>query len=279
MPRRDQIGAFNQLRKEGIFEHNKKEMRGGNPTYMWERGNEFSDELVMCTGCKGCYSRKYKARHQIHCGKDTGQIMIPVLPLKSLEQLTAFKDDFKAVINKMVIDDISAMAKSDPLILVVGSRIFNGQKCKTEKKQEVEKRVRTVMCQLSRLYLKFKESVVYTMDSSDMFNKDNLAYLRFAIDGLCEEDDRMKCGLKVQLQNTIKQSAKIAEAHYWVEGLDALAARVSTFLKVFALVEEEIFHGALYKLKQKINNVTRKPANLLNDEVIEKLTRYLKAFT
>ena len=29
LPRRDQIEVFNKLRKEGIFEHNKKEMRGG----------------------------------------------------------------------------------------------------------------------------------------------------------------------------------------------------------------------------------------------------------
>ena len=190
-------------------------------------------------------------RHQVQCGKDTGQVMIPVLPIKSLEQLTTFEDDFKAVINKMMIDDISAMAKSDPLILVVGYRIFNRQKCKTEKKQEVEKRVRTVMRQLSQLYLKFKESVESTTDSSDMFNKENLSHLRVAIDGLCEEEDRLKCGLKVQLQNTIKQAAKIGEVHYLVEGLDQLVERVCTFLKVFALVEEEIFNRALYKLKQK----------------------------
>ena len=73
-----------------------------------------------------------------------------------------------------------------------------------------------------------------------MFNKDNLAYLRFAIDGLCEEDDRMKCGLKVQLQNTIKQSAKIVEAHYLLEGLDALATRVSTFLNCSPLWKKKL---------------------------------------
>ena len=61
------------------------------------------------------------------------------------------------------------------------------------------------------------KSIDSTTDSSGMLNKDNLQQLRLAIDGLCKEYEKPKCGLKVQLQNTIKQAAKIAEVRYLVE--------------------------------------------------------------
>ena len=278
LPRREQINAFDNLRKQGIFQHNQKEFSKETPSYIRERIGGDTDELVICTSCKGCYCKRYKARHQLHCGKDSGQVMIPVIPMRSLV-LDELKDDFKSVINKMIIDDISTVAKTDPVILTIGSRIYNGQKCKTEKKYEVEKRVRLTMRQLSRLYMKFKESVEVTSDASDLFKQKNLISLRNAIEILCDDDTNMKCGLKVQLQNTIKQAAKILEAHYLVESKRHEAEMVTDFMKVFGLVEEEIFGGALYKIRQKRNKSTRKPGNLPNVETIDELTCYIKEIT
>ena len=278
LPRREQINAFDALRKQGIFQHNQKEFVKETPSYIRERKGGDADELVICASCKGCYCKGYKARHQLHCGKDSGQVMIPVIPMRSLV-LDELKDDFKSVINKMIIDDISTVAKTDPVILIVGSRIYNGQKCKTEKKYEVEKRVRLTMRQLSRLYMKFKESVEVTSDASDLFNRKYLVSLRNAIEILCDDDTNMKCGLKVQLQNTIKQAAKILEAHYLVEGKRHEAETVTDFMKIFGLVEEEIFGGALYKIRQKRNKSTRKPGNLPNVETIDELTCYIKEIT
>ena len=272
--------AFDNLKKQGIFQFNQNEMKKENPVYMRERRTDIDEkDVVICSKCKGTYSKKYKPRHQIQCGKSDGQIMIPMIPMQKMV-VTAFSNDFKAVLNKMVIDEVSSIAKSDQFILVIGARIYNGSKAKEEKICEVEKRVRQSMRLLSRLYLKFKESLgPISIDSSDMFNKINLKHLRFAIECLCSDDNTTKNGLKLQIQNTLKSSGKILEAHFLVEGIEEKAAMVCDFLKVFSLVEDEIFSSALYQIKQKRNKCTRKPANLPDDNLIEELKSYLDKIT
>lgn len=200
IPRRERIQAFDDLRKEGIFQYNRKEMKKDDPLYIRERAKKEYDvdnDLIMCSNCKGCYSKSYKARHQIYCGRNSGQVVIPLIPVESLF-VNQMKDDFKAVVNKMIIDEVSTLAKTDPVILTVGARIYNGQKSKIEKLPEVEKRVRMIMRLLSRLFIRFKASMANSTDASDMFVVKNLCHLRKAIEDLSEDDDgATKSGLKI----------------------------------------------------------------------------------
>ena len=158
--------AFDLLKKEGIFQFNQKEMVKESPQYMRERkskpkpnqNSNFIDKIVVCAKCKGIYSRGFKARHQINCGKTNGQIMIPKIQASDLAIMTEYSDDFKSVINKMKIDEISDLAKADPLILVIGARIYNGNRSKSEKLNDVEKRVRSTMRLLNQILLQFRKS-------------------------------------------------------------------------------------------------------------------------
>ena len=180
----------------------------------------------------------------------------------------------------MVLDEVSTTAKTDSIILIVGARIFNGNKFKEEKIYEVEKRVRQTMRLLSRLYIKFKESLgSASADSADMFHKNNLKHLRFAVEVLSTNESAMKNGLKIQIQNTIKNSGKILEAHYLMLGNEEKAETVCEFMKVFGLVQEEMFNGALYQLKQKRNKMTRTPANLPENDFLDQLKNYMKKVT
>lgn len=63
--------AFDNMKKNGILKYNKDEMKKENPSYMRERKGD--NKVVVCSSCKGCYSKGYKARHQIECGKNSGQ--------------------------------------------------------------------------------------------------------------------------------------------------------------------------------------------------------------
>uniref|UniRef100_A0A7M6DJE2 SET domain-containing protein n=4 Tax=Clytia hemisphaerica TaxID=252671 RepID=A0A7M6DJE2_9CNID len=270
--------CFDNLKKEGIFKYNQQEMTQENPNYMRERIPKISatnvNNIVICSECKGTYSKGFKSRHQIECGKTGGRIMIPMVPVKDMV-ITEYPPEFKEVINKMKIDEISSLAKTDPFILVVGARIFNGNKCKEEKIQEVNRRVRSSMRLLSRLLLKFNESFGSEKTLSSLFDRENLKHLRFAIDALSENEDEVKAGLKVQIQNVIKLAAKTLEAHFLVEAKKELSEMVCEFMKVFHLVEDELFNGALYKIKQKRNKSTRKPGNLPDEEIVQDLKSYL----
>lgn len=272
--------AFDEFKKKGIFQYNQMEMKKEKPKYMRLRKNEnVEDDIIICSECKGTYSKRYKPRHQVHCGR-AGLIMIPMIAQKEMV-VTTLTNDFKGVLNKMVIDEISSLAKVDKYILIIGSRLYNSNKCKEEKICEVEKRVRQTMRLLSRLYLKFNESYeMKSIDSSDMFDQRQLKHLRYAIECLCTTNENdSKNGLKVQIQNTLKSCAKFLEAHFLVEGDDEKANMICNFIKVFSLVEEEIFNGAIYQLKQKRNKTTRKPANLPDDALLEDLKTYLNKVT
>lgn len=276
----ERIRAFADLRKQGIFSYNIKQMESEKPTYLRERrpADDTDQEVMVCISCKGVYAKKFKSRHQIECGKNSGQVMAPLISIKTLVTLGDYKDDFMAVVNKMILDDVSSLIKTDPVILMIGNRMYNGEKCKEEKKNEVEKKVRSTMRLLSRLFIQFKENFQEAIESSKMFDKNNLKFLIEAIEKLSDKEVGMKCGLKIQLQNVIKQSAKILEAHYLVSG-DGQAEVVSQFLKVLALVEHEVFGGALYQLKQKRNKMTRKPANMPADNLVVKLMEHIKKVT
>uniref|UniRef100_A0A7M5XFX4 Uncharacterized protein n=1 Tax=Clytia hemisphaerica TaxID=252671 RepID=A0A7M5XFX4_9CNID len=165
-PKELQNKLFDNLKKEGIFKYNQKEMLKDNPCYMRERRSKDSakiitaNDIVVCSECKGTYSKSFKARHQIECGKTGGKVMIPMIPVKDMI-VTEYPADFKDVINKMKLDEISNWPK---LTIYINrcARIFNGNKCKSEKMQEVETRVRSHMRLLSRLLLKFIESFGYS---------------------------------------------------------------------------------------------------------------------
>ena len=283
LPRREQIKAFERLRKRGIYLHNRKELEKEQPTFIRERKpypGTLENDLIICTSCNGFYAKRYRARHQIHCGKDSGQVMMPVIPVKSLAKITGIDDDdYKAVLNKMILDDISALAKTDKYILLVGKHIYDGNKCKQEKILDVKKRVRQTMRQLARLLISFKQELETASDVSDIYRKENIKYLRAAIEDMCQEDNKPKHGLKVILQNLVKSVGKILYAHFLEECQEDRANQVKDFLTVFGFFEHEIFGGAIYTIKQKRNKSTRKPANLPDQEIIEALNKYLKETT
>ena len=280
LKRRERVKAFEEFKKEGIYIQNRREMAKEIPQYIRERKKEFdnNDDLYMCSNCKGCYSKGYKSRHQVYCGRNSAQVMIPMIPVDKLV-INETSDAFKKVMSKMVLDDVSGVAKTDPIILIVGQRTYNGHKDKTEKLPDVEKRVRSTMRVLSRLYLEFKTSIGETENAGDMLKVQNLKHLRTAIEALGEDGDKIKNGLKVQIQNALKDSGKIMEAHYLVEGETEKAAAVTDFMKVFGVTQYELFNGALYQLKQKRNKTTRKPANLPEPEIVNELNNYLKSST
>lgn len=278
LPKKEKNAAFEDMRKDGIYNFNKKEMTKEDPNYIRERCSSSSSKMVMCDKCKGVYSKSYKARHQIHCGKTSGQVMIPLIPVESLV-LNKMSDTFKKLLNSMIIDNVSTMAKTDPIILEFGSRFFNWHSAKTEKLPTVMKRVRITIRLLSRLYIEFKNHVPNSIVASDMFKVGHLKSLICAIEALSDSGEEMKSGLKVQIENLIKDVTKIIQAHFIVSGNNEGANNISEFLKVFPVIAREVFHGAHYHIHQKRNKSTRKPANLPDTDVINQLNNYLKEVT
>lgn len=111
LPKWDHIKPLT-INKQGIYKFNKKEMPKENPSYIRERLGEDDKDIVLCTKCKGCYSKKYRARHQLHCGSNSGQVMIPLLPVETVV-ISEMSNDFKQLLNSMIIDEIGKLLQKD----------------------------------------------------------------------------------------------------------------------------------------------------------------------
>ena len=127
--------------------------------------------------------------------------------------------------------------------------------------------------------LNFKEVVVDSVDAADMFKVQNMKHLIKAIEDLTERDGETKHGLKIQIQNLVKEAVKTIQAHYLVQSRSKESDVVAEFMKVFSVVEHEIFNGALYKIRQQRNKTTRKPANLPDENDVNLLNFYITEVT
>ena len=91
----------------------------------------------------------------------------------------------------------------------------------------------------------------------------------------CQEENKLKHGLKVILQNTIKSFGKILYAHFLEECQEGRANQVKDFLTE-SIFEHQNFGGTICTIKRKRNKSTRKPANLPDQELIEVLNKCFK---
>ena len=116
-----------------------------------------NDIPVMCSGCKGFFSPTYKSRHFEKCTSKKSNLMLPMIASESIETCENFSDEFKELLNTLLLDDVANYLKTDQIILMLGYRSFGAIKRRTDKKIETKKTVRSRMRLLARLYLAFCE--------------------------------------------------------------------------------------------------------------------------
>lgn len=137
-PSRHYVKAFKTLWKRGIYLHKLKVHEKEQPSFIRERkeySGNLEKDLVIFTSYSGFYSKQYRARYQIHSCKDSGQVMMPVAPvIKSLAKITVIDndDDYKAFLIKMILDDVSILAKSRQIYSCVREACIYSNKCKQE---------------------------------------------------------------------------------------------------------------------------------------------------
>ena len=93
------------------------------PDFMPERNSSADNNLVVCYSCKGVFAKNYKASHQLHCGRNTGQVMI-VHSINLMEQINTLDLDIRSVLNKMIVDEVLNLAKKDSVILMIGPHTY-----------------------------------------------------------------------------------------------------------------------------------------------------------
>jgi len=263
LPWKQQKVAMKLMKREGLLKHNKVQLGLAVPVLERERKQTEGGKtkLVLCSCCSGLFSNQYFRKHRVHCkplGTDQPsekptRIQIDLLKDSSLRQ------DFREnILSKLRDDDIGTLCKSDDIIVMVGSRLFDKLRKKPDKLAEVSRSVRTDMRRLARLFLAFQTikgaagtSVSHAAVqqpaspnqpaqpvkglASDMLARRSLPMLEQAIVACTEEetDTSLKAGLKIGLLYLVKKLAKIVKASYLMQEEDDKAADVAKFIEVY----------------------------------------------
>ena len=110
---------IDKFRREAIRKHNISVLKAGGTSFVRQRVSTNSskkDVPVMCTGCKGFFSKTYKARHQLICPANEGiNIMIYIT---ESEVIDGYIDEFKELLNTLRLDDVGAYVKKDEELLI-----------------------------------------------------------------------------------------------------------------------------------------------------------------
>lgn len=108
----EQNHAIETFRKEAIRKFNIEVIKSGKTNFMREReNNNSSDPPVMCSGCKGFFEKRYKARHQTICpGKGTN-IMVPMVSVEECLNFDEYSDGFKSLLSTLHQDDVGITLK------------------------------------------------------------------------------------------------------------------------------------------------------------------------
>ena len=96
----------------------------------------------------------------------------PWFQLKKTEYIEQHTPEFKELLSTLHLDEVGNYVKSDPIILVIGLRLFNAKRKKKNKETETTISVRENVRHMACLYLSFcsfyeKESEVTLKDRLD----------------------------------------------------------------------------------------------------------------
>ena len=158
--------------------------------------------------------------------------------------LNNLKEEFKKDILAVIRDDeIGKIAKTDPTILMVGSRLYEKVKRRFSKKGEVQSCVRADMRRLSHLYMHFTSLNPKNIHGNavDMFIRSNFEVLKEAIEMYTNTNEKVqKSGLKAALYYLISGSVKKCMGHYLALDNDVAAKELSDFKVILELRKDEV---------------------------------------
>lgn len=307
LSRKGQLSVLKQLKREGIKKHNMKQLALKNPVLERERNRGRDTKMVICGICSAFLVARFFSQHRRNCKGQSADIAIP-LPLSMLKtQNETVSAEFRAdILSKFRDDEIGQLCIADPVVLLVGSRMYEKMSKKPEKAGEVKKSVRTDMRRLSSLYIHFKEikeerigksesntdagsrpSVTIpteemknrTVDqnASEMLQRRNFTILEEAIERYTTRDvseGGIKAGLKMSIFYLLRCMAKIVKATFLVRDQDEKAAEIDKFLQVLDLNQNIIFGDAVYAINHSRQTKLRMPAELAKDVDVELLREH-----
>ena len=240
LPRKERIKRFDSFKNEGILKANLEEAGKENPHFQRNRECDNDQPPVYCSGCQKSLSAKCFERHKQSClsNKPFRLDWELVQKAPNFEMCDQFK---KYVIGTMRNDTIGMMCKQDEATLLFGVRLYDKVRKRDDNIMGTRKDVRAKMRSLTHLHSVFLSLTSNTKklfnNVKDIFIVENFENLKKAIETYTSagENNKIKSGLKVNLQFLLIKAAKIFKATAITEDCPNESAIFDNFLCVFDL--------------------------------------------
>ena len=273
---------FDQLRKEGIYEHNKKLLEGGNKTLIHrERSNKReNDDAVYCTSCLGFYSRSYFSIHRKKCASDSAVTSAEPVRSEFLSNKIEISREFETtILSKFNRNEIGDMCRNEEMIVTFGAMQFEKIRGRADKKVELKRSVMADMRRMVHLYIIFKNKCVarnvHCASPSDMLQRKNMSLLKEAIETYTDGGKgQLKSGLRNALYYLIVNFAMIHKTTCLVQERPEDHKKIEEFIEVFKLYQHAWFGTARYNLTKNRQLILRRPQELPSEEDVTTVKKY-----
>ena len=272
LPKAEQKQAFERIRKEGILKLNIINMEKGQSLVRERRQGSSNDaDVRMCNGCNGFFDKKSIYRHKKRCVGVSGTThgSVNFATWKSAESL-AVTEEFKAVLYSFRNDEAGKLCRSDPLIIMLGKKLW----AKSIKKEKHV--IMSEMRVLANLVLRIR---VLTLNENfcahNVLEREYFDALSDSIKDLTTgENGQVKPGLKMKIGYLLKKMIKIAKGHFIQAGEMEKSVEIDRFSAVLDLNWDYIFYTAQVMCEQR-RNTLRKPQAMPSEEDISRLRTFI----
>ncbi|XP_078310702.1 uncharacterized protein LOC111109026 isoform X10 [Crassostrea virginica] len=286
LPKELRDREFAKFKKEGIFKVNTAILKEEEPDHsklLKERKQ--SNELAVCSLCKGFFNKKIIYRHKKKCANAESTTDYPeTFGIGLLKPEPGFSDKYRqSILESFHNSDVGNLIRSDDWIKRYGYFSFKNFEG-LENSSEKRKSLMTNLRKLAQLYLIFhtivsKENPSLKLQScSQMFNRDYIMYIQEAITEMTTDHstNKIKNGLKVSLRYLIKDVCKVMRANYYLIRQDEKAEEMNKFMTVLQIIWPSFFASAEESVVKKRQTDLRRPERLPSIEEIEKLRDFAK---
>lgn len=273
-----------QLRREGIYEHNKKFISHQSATFLRERRMSrkrvlrggLLDETKLtkiCSRCKGVFDKDYMRKHRKICSVAAGSTVgvdLSMSVLRSVADCGMNNSEFsRQILCKFRDDECGMIVKKDRMILEVGQYYFDNN---PKKQRHI---VMTHMRRLGLLLMKFRDVTNTDLATgADMLDpaKENFDKLCEAIDCLCTTSEgQSKSNLRLAVVYLLIRAAKVMQGYYLVSNEKANEVKVKDFGKVLCYKRGKLVGDSLYRINMRRLETLRKPGEMPTESDLAKL--------
>jgi hypothetical protein len=281
--------AFAKFRNDGIVETNKANSTSmTHPILEKIRNSEQQSQVVHCRICLGSYSKAYFYRHKKQCVEvNLNESVITRPSYVPATLLALHKDDeFLNILRSFHDNVVGQICRSDNTIMLVGRHLWQKDRTKVDKSDEVRKSVMADMRNLACLYDEFRKNVSFSSsDSIDMFKRENWLVLRDAIVTLTTRDttdcstleSNVKYGLKNAFYYILLKSADIIQGNALTtpgsKGISTVE-EIKHFVLLLKHNQNAVFGDAKYLINKSRQERLRKPDRIPPEETLKDLREH-----